>query len=108
MTRSIIIGLAALLVLGLFSSAALARHGGGHMGGGHMSGGHWGGGHWSGGHWGGGHWAGHNHFAFHRFHRNRRFFVGFAGYDYGCWRLRPTPWGWRRVWVCGYPFYGYF
>jgi hypothetical protein len=103
MTRSSIIGLAALLLLALCSSAALARHGGG---GGH--GGH--GGHWGGGHWGGGHWGGHSHFAFHghRFHRHGRFFVGYAAYDYGCWRLRPTPWGWRRVWVCGYPYYGYF
>ncbi len=71
-----------------------------------MGGGHWGGGHWA----GGSHWSGHSHFAFHgaRFHHHRRFIVGFAGYDYGCWRLRPTPWGWRRVWVCGYPYYGLF
>ena len=102
MKRSTIIGLAALLALGLFSTAALARHGGG---GGHVGGGHMGGGHWGGGHWGGG-----GHFAFHgaRFHHRGRFFVGFAGYDTGCWRLRPTPWGWRRVWVCGYPYYAYF
>ncbi len=107
MTRSKMIGIAALLALGLFSTAALARHGGGgHMGGGHMGGGHWDGGHWG----GGGHWSGHSHFAFHgaRFHHRGRFFVGYAGYDYGCWRLRPTPWGWRRVWVCGYPYYRYF
>jgi hypothetical protein len=90
MTRSTTIGLAALLLLGLFSTAALARHGGGHVG--------------------GGHWGGHSHFAFHgaRFHHHGRFFVGYAGYDSGCWRLRPTPWGWRRVWVCGSPYYGYF
>ena len=101
MTRSTIFGLAVLLLLGLFSTAALARHGGGHMGSGH-----WGGGHWA----GGSHWSGHSHFAFNgaRFHHHRRFIVGFAGYDYGCWRLRPTPWGWRRVWVCGYPYYGFF
>lgn len=95
MTRSTIIGFVALLVLGLFSSVALARHGGGHMGGGHRS---------------GGHWSGHSHIAFHgaRFRHHGRFFVGYAGYDTGCWRLRPTPWGWRRVWVCGYPYYNYF
>ena len=48
----------------------------------------------------------------HHHHRNAFFVgVGFAGpwYDYGyssCWRLVPTAWGWRRVWVCDYP-YGY-
>jgi hypothetical protein len=107
--------------------------GGGHMGGGwgggHM-GGNWGGGHMaaaahmnsaarmsaahmSGAHWNGwsGRWNGHRNFAFHRFRHHNRFFVGF-GYgayaydDYGCWRWRPTPWGWSRVWVCGYPYYG--
>jgi len=96
------IGLATTLLLVLVSSVALAR------GGGHVGGGHWGGGHW------GGHVAhpgGIHHFAaFHgaRFHHHRRFFVGYTAYDYGCWRLRPTYWGWRRVWVCGYPYYGYF
>jgi hypothetical protein len=50
----------------------------------------------------------------HRHHRNA-FFVGagFAGpwYDYGyssCWSLVPTAWGWRRVWVCDYPYGGWW
>ena len=136
MKRSMKIGLATLLFLALASPGALAGHGGGggHMGGGwgggHMGGG-WGGGrmaaathmssparmssaaHMSGSHWNGwsGRWNGHRNFAFHRFRHHNRFFVGF-GYgayaynDYGCWRWRPTPWGWSRVWVCGYPYYG--
>jgi hypothetical protein len=114
MMRSTAIGLAATLLLVLASSVALAR--GGHMGG-HMSGGHMSGGHWGGGHWGGHvHSGGVRHFAaFHgaRFHHHRRFFVGYPGfYGYaaygGCWQWRPTYWGWRRVWVCGYPYSGYF
>jgi hypothetical protein len=28
-------------------------------------------------------------------------------YGGSCWRLRLTPFGWQRVWVCGYPNYGY-
>jgi hypothetical protein len=49
-----------------------------------------------------------NRFAFARFHRfhHRRFFTFAAvpfvvGVGDSCWRWRPTPWGWRRVWVCG-------
>jgi hypothetical protein len=30
-----------------------------------------------------------------------RFYGGYYG---SCWRWRPTPFGWRRVWVCGYPY----
>ena len=36
---------------------------------------------------------------------------GYRSFGYGayasCWRLRYTPWGPRRVWVCGgaYPYY---
>ena len=33
----------------------------------------------------------------------------FGHYPYAsCWRLQYTPWGPRRVWVCGraYPYYG--
>ena len=59
--------------------------------------------------WTGNTWAGgpRHH---HRFHNRAFFGVGFAGpfYDYGydsCWRLVPTYWGgWRRVWVCDYPY----
>jgi len=40
-------------------------------------------------------------------HHHRRFFVGAGFYSYGytCWRWVPTRFGWRRVWVCGYPYY---
>jgi len=68
---------------------------------------------WNGAHWNGANW---NHGAFHhgRFahHRHNRFFfaggLGLAGYGYyDCWRWAPTPWGLRRVWVCGdYGYYG--
>ncbi len=47
----------------------------------------------------------------HRFHHRNAFFfgVGFAGaYGYdSCWRWVPTNWGWQRVWVCDYPYWGY-
>jgi hypothetical protein len=53
-----------------------------------------------------------NRFAFARFHRfhNRRFFAfaaapfvaGVGLYGASCWSWQPTPWGWQRVWVCGY------
>jgi hypothetical protein len=57
-----------------------------------------------------------NRFAFARFHRfhHRRFafaavpFVTGVGlYAGSCWSWQPTPWGWQRVWVCGYD-YGYY
>src|SRR6266478_4926636 len=57
-----------------------------------------------------------NRFAFARFHRfhNRRFafaavpFVAGVGlYGSSCWSWQPTPWGWQRVWACGYD-YGYY
>jgi hypothetical protein len=111
MMRSMAIGLVAILLLALASTGVFAR--GGHGGGG---GGHWGGGgggaHWSGGgaRWSGARWSGGGRFAFvhgRRFWRGGPFFVGFAASDIGCWRMWPTAWGWRRVWVCGYPFYGY-
>jgi len=125
MLRSLAIALAAILLFALTSSEVIARGGGGggHMGGGHMGGG-MAGAHWSGGgHWGGGgRWAGHwggqwgrpgfRHFAFHNRFRHGRFgpaFFGYAAaYDSGCWQIRPTVWGWQRVWVCGSPYYGYF
>jgi len=51
-----------------------------------------------------------NRFAFGRFHRFRRARFAFAAAPFvvgvgSCWRWRPTPWGWRRVWVCGYDYY---
>jgi hypothetical protein len=58
-----------------------------------------------------------NRFAFARFHRfhNRRFFAfaaapfvaGVGLYGGSCWSWQPTPWGWQRVWSCGYD-YGYY
>jgi hypothetical protein len=58
-----------------------------------------------------------NRFAFARFHRfhNRRFFAfaaapfvaGVGLYGGSCWSWQPTPWGWQRVWDCGYD-YGYY
>src|SRR5215831_18054918 len=58
-----------------------------------------------------------NRFAFARFHRfrNRRFFAfaaapfvaGVGFYGASCWSWQPTPWGWQRVWACGYD-YGYY
>ncbi len=51
-----------------------------------------------------------SHFAFRhgfapRFHHRRFFaaapFIGVGIYGASCWRWRPTPWGWQRVWVCG-------
>src|SRR6266498_1552620 len=58
-----------------------------------------------------------NRFAFARFHRfhNRRFFAfaaapfvaGVGLYGGSCWSWQPTPWGWQRVWACGYD-YGYY
>jgi hypothetical protein len=63
---------------------------------------------------------GPRHFAFRpgfarfdRFHHRRFAFaavplaVGVRVYGGSCWRWRPTPWGWQRVWVCGYD-YGYY
>jgi hypothetical protein len=38
------------------------------------------------------------------FHHHRRFFVAapiVVGVGATCWRWRPTPWGWQRVWACG-------
>ncbi len=57
-----------------------------------------------------------NRFAFARFNRfhHRRFafaavpFVAGVGlYGSSCWSWQPTPWGWQRVWACGYD-YGYY
>jgi hypothetical protein len=35
------------------------------------------------------------------------FIAGVGLYADSCWRWRLTPFGWRRVWVCGYD-YGYY
>ena len=44
----------------------------------------------------------------HRFFvRRAPFFVGLGAYG-SCWRWRPTPYGWHRVWVCGGPYYPYY
>lgn len=96
MMRSIVIGVAATLLFALASTDAVARHsGGGHFNGigiHTMSGGHFGG--FRGGH----------------FRHHGRVFVGIGSfdYDYSCWRWQPSPIGWRRVWVCGYPYYPYY
>jgi hypothetical protein len=69
---------------------------------------------WNGARWNSANW---NHGAFHhgRFaHRHNRFFFaggpGWAGYGYyDCWRWAATPWGLRRIWVCGdYGYYDYY
>jgi hypothetical protein len=53
----------------------------------------------------------HRFARFHHFRhgRNFPFFVAGLGvgaaYAYGtCWNWVPTPYGWRYVWVCGYPY----
>ena len=89
--------------------------GGGHFGGMHMGGARFGGAGFGGGSrfvGGGGHFG---HFRHGFGHRRFGFGAGFwpyyaySGYYGGCWRLRhvPTPYGWvwRRVNVCGYPYY---
>jgi hypothetical protein len=43
----------------------------------------------------------------------RRFHVGpfYTAGLYSCWRWRWTPLGYRRTWICGYPYgpyYGYY
>ena len=45
----------------------------------------------------------------HRIHHRRfPFFVGVGAYGYGyydsCWRWVPGAYGYRRVWVCDYPY----
>ena len=44
------------------------------------------------------------HFGFRRY---GGFYAGYGLYGGSCWRWRPTPYGWRRVRVCGYPYYSY-
>jgi hypothetical protein len=117
MIRSIALTLAgaALIGLTLVSTDVSARRGGGggHSGGAHV-GGH-GGAHIGAAHVGGfragGFRSGGRHTTFRRVGYGRR--IGVYGYSYrhsySCWRLRPTRFGLRRVWVCGYPYrrYGY-
>lgn len=47
---------------------------------------------------------GHRRF-FHRRHFRGPFFVGGFAYADSCWRWGWTPFGWRRHWVCDYPYY---
>jgi hypothetical protein len=97
----------AALALSFAPSGASARAIGGHVGMGHVAVGHVGG--W--GHAGG--WArpGFGRFGFHRFHRFGFHRFGFRRgpfFAYGtCWRLVPGPFGWHRVWVCGYRPYAW-
>jgi hypothetical protein len=50
---------------------------------------------------------------FGRFHHRRfalaavPFVAGVGLYGSSCWSWQPTPWGWQRVWACGYD-YGYY
>ena len=50
---------------------------------------------------------------FSRFHHRRfafaavPFVAGVGLYGSSCWSWQPTPWGWQRVWACGYD-YGYY
>jgi len=129
MLRKALITLTAVAAL-CVGSTAMAMHGAG-GGGGH--GGGFGGGGWHGG--GGGGWHSsafhtgfghpgfvghpsarhsffvhHGHFFPHRhfaFFRHRHFFgVGVGLYAASsCWTWVPTQFGWRRVWVCGGPYY---
>src|SRR5262245_43090286 len=98
---SFVVAIAAILVIP-FSQADARGRGGGH--GGHGWSGHHGGHAFVGGRA----FVGRRAFVGHRgFVGRRRFFGGpiiVAGG--GCWRWRPTIYGWARVWVCGpYPYY---
>jgi hypothetical protein len=55
---------------------------------------------------------GHAHFVGRPFFGRPFFRAGFVGPYYAgvypsCWHWQPTPFGWRRVWACGYPYYPY-
>jgi hypothetical protein len=99
MLRSIVIALTAavLISVAFVPSDAWARRGGG-GGGAHFG--------------GGGHFAGHGGFRSGGFRGGvgyRRFGYPYvSAYGYSCWRWQPTPWGLRRVWVCGSPYYPYY
>ena len=130
MWRKFVIALASVIFFGAMAASTTAEARMGGFGGGFRGGGFHGGGIHAGGFRGG--FAGprfashrfvhpgfarfhrpffHRRFAFARFHRfhHRRFafaavpFVVGAGiYADSCWRLRWTPWGWRRIWACDY------
>src|SRR5262249_4981438 len=103
MLRKLVIAAAtsAAFALAVAPSGASARAVGGHVVGGHVGMGHVSAGHV--GRVGGWGRPGFHRFGFHRFHRFgfRRgpFFAGVYG---TCWRWVPGPFGWHRVWVCGY------
>jgi len=102
----------AALALSLAPSGASARGFGGHVGMGHAGMGHVGVGHVGGfGRVGGFGHPGFGRFGFHRFgfHRGfrRGFFVG-GPWVGSCWRLVPGPFGWHRVWICGYRPYAWW
>src|SRR5262245_5013675 len=98
---SFVVAVAAILVIPLSQADARGR-GGGH--GGHSFSGHFSGGRAFVG--GGRAFVGRGFVGRRAFIGRRRFFGGpifVAGG--GCWRWRPTVYGWARVWVCG-PWYG--
>ena len=119
MLRKMMIALAAVTFVGAMavSSTADARMGGG-FGGGFGGGGFRGGMSGFRGGFVGPRFGFHNRFFFRpRFAFHNRFFFGsrfaFAAVPFGigvgfygssCWRWRPGPWGWQRVWVCGDDF----
>jgi len=114
MLRKTIMALAtsAALALAVAPTGASARGVGGHVGTGHAGIGHVGVGHVGGwGRVGGiGRWGhpGFGRFGFHRFHRFGYWRGPFVAGVYGsCWRLVPGPFGWHRVWVCGYRPYAW-
>ena len=88
---------------GGFGGARMGGFGGGFRGGfaGPRMGGFGGG--FRGAHFGGPRFGGFRGGFFPR----HRFFIGVGGLGYAsCWRLRPGPYGWHRVWVCGpYPYW---
>lgn len=122
MIRRISIGVAAAGLVLALSAPADARHGGGFggfRGAGFHGGGFRGGGFHAGGFRVGGFHGGPRFYGggprfsgggFHRPHHHRPYwrrpFIGAGviggGYYGSCWRWRLTPWGWRRVFVCGY------
>jgi len=117
MARKTIIALAAAAMAAMLTiptTDALARPGGGGFHGGGFGGARMGGfgGGFRGGFGGGGfrtaHFGGPRFGGFRGgFFPRHRFFIGVGGLGYAsCWRLRPGPYGWHRVWVCGpYPYW---
>jgi hypothetical protein len=91
---SFIVAVAAILVIP-FSQADARSRGGGFRHGGH--------GGYAVHHVGRAGFIGHRRaFVGRRHFRGGAFFVA-AGPS--CWRWWPTAYGYRRVWVCGYPYY---